>query len=84
MVLFQNVVLAARAHWVLNAACAVVPPVFSTQIQLANVAKPSLSQTSRMRWMATWSPNHWCASSCASAPRPLALVKMGRVCCSIW
>ena len=82
--LFQNVVLAARAHWLLNAACAVVPPVFSTHSQLAKVAKPSLSHTSRMRWMATWSPNHWCASSWASAQSPFALVKIGRVCCSIW
>ena len=38
----------------------------------------------RFRRHATLSPNHWCASSWASAESPFALVKIGRVCCSIW
>ena len=33
-----------------------------------NWANPSLSQMSRQLATETESPNHWCASSCASSP----------------
>jgi hypothetical protein len=50
------------------------PPDFSFHIHSAYVAKPSFSQMSCQRVTPTLSPNHWCASSCAtidsSAPNP--------------
>ena len=55
---------ACRAYASCSQVAVLGPPWSSVQRCSMNVAKPSLSQTSRQWWTDTESPNHWCASSC--------------------